>query len=108
MQKQSLSDRRRGGFLTDPKVVPYVFVAPFVIYFLVVYLYPTIATILMSFQEITGAGTKWIGLKNYQDLFANKNFYTAVHNSVVYMVLTCAAAGGGDTALKVREVRFLL
>lgn len=76
--------------LYSQNVAPYVFVAPFIITFLVFFLYPFITTIMMSFQEITGAGTRWIGLKNYQDLFANKNFYTAVQNSVIYMVLTCA------------------
>lgn len=76
--------------LYSQNVAPYVFVLPFIITFLVFFLYPFISTVMMSFQEITGAGTKWIGLKNYQDMFANKNFYTAVRNSVVYMVLTCA------------------
>lgn len=76
--------------LYSQNVAPYVFVLPFIITFLVFFLYPFISTVMMSFQEITGAGTRWIGFKNYQDLFANKNFYTAVRNSVVYMVLTCA------------------
>ena len=76
--------------LYSQKLAPYVFVAPFIITFLVFFTYPLITTILMSFQEITGAGTTWVGFKNYQDLFANKNFYTAVQNSVTYMVLTCA------------------
>ena len=76
--------------LYSQKLAPYVFVAPFIITFLVFFTYPLITTVLMSFQEITGSGTTWIGFKNYQDLFANKNFYTAVQNSVTYMVLTCA------------------
>ena len=76
--------------LYSQKLAPYVFVAPFIITFLVFFTYPLITTILMSFQEITGSGTTWVGFKNYQDLFANKNFYTAVQNSVTYMVLTCA------------------
>ena len=76
--------------LYSQKLAPYVFVAPFIITFLVFFTYPLITTVLMSFQEITGSGTTWVGLKNYQDLFANKNFYTAVQNSVTYMVLTCA------------------
>ncbi|MDO4866732.1 MAG: sugar ABC transporter permease [Clostridia bacterium] len=76
--------------LYSQSVAPYVFVAPFIITFSVFFLYPFISTIMMSFQEITGAGTRWIGFKNYQDMFANKNFYTAVQNSMVYMVLTCA------------------
>jgi arabinosaccharide transport system permease protein len=76
--------------LYSQKLAPYVFVAPFIITFLVFFTYPLITTVLMSFQEITGSGTTWVGFKNYQDLFANKNFYTAVQNSVTYMVLTCA------------------
>ena len=76
--------------LYSQKLAPYVFVAPFIITFAVFFVYPMITTIMMSFQEITGSGTTWVGLKNYQDMFANKNFYTAVTNSVTYMVLTCA------------------
>ena len=76
--------------LYSQKVAPYVFILPFIITFLVFFLYPFICTIMMSFQEITGAGTRWIGFKNYTDMFANKTFYTAVKNSVVYMLLTCA------------------
>ena len=64
--------------------------APFIITFVVFFAYPMITTVLMSFQEITGSGSTWVGFKNYQDMFANKNFYTAVQNSAVYMVLTCA------------------
>ena len=76
--------------LYSQKVAPYVFMAPFIVTFVVFFAYPLISTVLMSFQEITGSGTTWIGFKNYSDMFANKNFYTAVQNSVVYMVLTCA------------------
>ena len=76
--------------LYSQKLAPYVFIAPFLITFVVFFVYPFISTILMSFQEITGSGTRWIGFKNYTDMFANKNFYTAVQNSVTYMVLTCA------------------
>lgn len=76
--------------LYSQKVAPYVFVLPFIITFLVFFAYPLISTVMMSFQEITGSGTTWIGFKNYTDMFGNKNFYTAVKNSVIYMVLTCA------------------
>ncbi len=76
--------------LYSQKLAPYVFIAPFIITFTVFFAYPFINTVLMSFQEIKGSGTTWVGFKNYQDMFANKNFYTAVQNSVTYMVLTCA------------------
>ena len=76
--------------LYSQKLAPYVFIAPFIITFTVFFAYPFINTVLMSFQDIKGSGTTWVGFKNYQDMFANKNFYTAVQNSVTYMVLTCA------------------
>ena len=76
--------------LYSQKLAPYVFVAPFVITFAVFFAYPMITTVMMSFQEITGSGTTWVGFKNYQDMFSNKNFYIAVQNSATYMVLTCA------------------
>ncbi len=84
MQKQSLSERRRGNPLTNPKVVPYIFVAPFVIYFLLVYLYPTIATIVMSFQRIDGpTQVEYIGFKNYERLFS-RNFIQALQTTTRY------------------------
>ena len=84
MQKRSLADRRSSNPLTNPKVVPYVFVAPFVIYFLLVYLYPTIATILMSFQRIEGpTQVEFIGLKNYERLFS-RNYIQALQTTARY------------------------
>ena len=84
MQKHSLSDGRRGNPLTNPKVVPYVFVAPFVIYFLLIYLYPTIATIMMSFQRIDGpTQVEFIGFKNYERLFS-RNYIQALETTARY------------------------
>lgn len=71
------------------EIAPYVFVLPFIITLAVFFAYPLVSTLIMSFQEITGAGTKFIGFKNYSDMFNNKNFWIAVKNSFVYMVLTC-------------------
>ena len=72
------------AFLTDRKVVPYVFVAPFVIYFLLVYLYPTIATVVMSFQRIDGPrSSTWIGVSNYRKLFS-RDFIQALGTSARY------------------------
>lgn len=76
--------------LYSQKVAPYVFVMPFILTFAVFFVYPLASTVLMSFQEITGSGSTWIGLENYRNMFANKTFYTAVINSLRYMVITCA------------------
>jgi len=76
--------------LYSQKIAPWVFISPFVITFLVFFLYPLISTILMSFQSIKATGSEWIGLKNYTDMFSNKTFFIAVKNSMRYMVITCA------------------
>lgn len=80
----------RGNPLFDPKVVPYVFMLPFVIYVLVVYLYPFIATILMSFQRIDGPTmTTWIGTQNYERLFT-RNYWMALETTARYTVWNVA------------------
>ena len=76
--------------LYSQSIAPYVFVLPFILTFAIFFIYPLISTILMSFQDIKGSGTEWIGLKNYENMFGNKNFWIAVKNSMRYMVLTCA------------------
>ena len=88
MQRTVTRKSRSGGsvkaFLTSRKVVPYVFVAPFLLYFLLIYLYPIIATILMSFQRIDGPNSSvWIGTQNYQRLFV-RNYVQALETTARY------------------------
>ena len=59
------------------KFIPYIFISPFLISFLVFYLYPVINTLIMSFQEIAGKDVSWIGLKNWENLF-NPDFADAL------------------------------
>ncbi len=76
--------RQGGGFLSSPKVVPYVFVAPFILFFLFVYLYPLIMTVVMSFRQIDGPGHhEFIGLKNYLKL-NTRDFRMALATSARY------------------------
>ncbi len=76
--------RPRGNPLCDLRVVPYVFVLPFVLYFLLIYLYPTIATIIMSFQRVEGpANATFIGVQNYERLF-QRNYFLALATTVRY------------------------
>ena len=76
-------------FLYSKKVAPYVFVLPFVLTFLIFWLYPLGSSFTMSFQErMMGQQPKWIGLDNYTKLLTDKVFLKAVSNSVIYMVGT--------------------
>ncbi len=72
------------------KNAPYLFVAPFVLSFLIFFLYPLISTGIMSTQEILGPGdVTFVGLRNYKDL-VNAQFGNAIRNSTLYTILTIA------------------
>jgi arabinosaccharide transport system permease protein len=66
---------------------PYLFVLPFIVSFLMFYLYPLVSTVIMSFQEIVPGQTRFIGLLNYERLM-NPFMYKAVWNSFRYTVFT--------------------
>src|SRR5699024_4186996 len=74
-------------FLNSKKVVPYVFVSPFLISFLILTFYPTIQAFIMSFQKILPGEVSFIGLSNYERIF-NSTFYQALTNTTIYMILT--------------------
>jgi arabinosaccharide transport system permease protein len=66
---------------------PYVFVLPFIISVLVFYLYPIIATVIMSFQDVVPGITRWIGTANYGKMFS-EDFSRALGNSFKYTAFT--------------------
>ncbi|MDO7907547.1 sugar ABC transporter permease [Paenibacillus sp. JX-17] len=73
--------------LYSQRSAPYVFVLPFILSFLLFFLYPVISTVIMSFQEVLPGMTSFIGPENYRDLI-NPAFGRAIMNSVLYTVLT--------------------
>ena len=75
-------------FINSQKVAPYVFVLPFILSFCIFWIYPLFSTVKMSFQDILPGQVEWVGLDNYEKLFRDKAFFTAVKNSFTYMVLT--------------------
>ncbi|MHB8062989.1 MAG: carbohydrate ABC transporter permease, partial [Ruminiclostridium sp.] len=74
--------------LRQEKIAPYVFVLPFILTFLVFFLYPIISTIIMSFQEILGPeDVTFIGLKNYKNMI-NEHFFNALWVTTRYTFWT--------------------
>lgn len=70
------------------KTMPYIFTAPFIITFLLFFLYPIISAVIMSFQEIRGPGdVSFVGLKNYRNL-ANPHYFNALSVSLRYTFWT--------------------
>lgn len=76
-------------FNIHQKWVPYVFVSPFIITFLVFFLYPLISSVSMSFHEIYPGESTFVGFTNYLEMF-NERYTTALSNSFWYTVITIA------------------
>lgn len=75
--------------LYSKKVAPYIFIMPFVLVFLVFWLYPLSNSFVMSFQErLLGQEPDWLGFNNYKKLLTDKVFVKAVVNSFIYMIWT--------------------
>ncbi len=71
------------------KAAPYLFLAPFLISFLVFNLYPIGSSFLMSFQKLKGFNTyQWVGLDNYKNLW-NANFGAALKTTTVVTLFEC-------------------
>lgn len=65
-----------------------MFVVPFILSFLIFWIYPLGSSITMSFQDIGAVSTEWVGFKNYTKLLKDKVFITAIWNSAKYMFFT--------------------
>ncbi|WP_018924967.1 carbohydrate ABC transporter permease [Salsuginibacillus kocurii] len=88
---QQIPPEKKGNkftsFFNSKKVAPYVFVVPFILSFLILYLYPFVYAIIMSFQQVLPGQTEFIGLQNYERLM-NPTFYRAVFNTTIYVICT--------------------
>lgn len=74
-------------FVNSKKVVPYIFVSPFIISFLILTLYPAVQGIIMSFQKVLPGQVSFIGLSNYERLI-NPTFFKALSNTSLYVIFT--------------------
>ena len=82
--------KNRKGFRSlfySQSVAPYVFTLPFMLVFVIFFIYPLISSVIMSFQSVLPGQVQFIGLDNFNKLL-NADFYQAVKNSLVYTILT--------------------
>jgi len=91
---------KASSYYHSQKLVPYVFVLPFLISIAVFYVYPIIGTIIMSFQQVVPGQTHFIGLANYKRVISN-DFLTALKNSSLYTILTILILVPGPIILAV-------
>lgn len=97
MSAATQSNPKRHGTGTAPtslrhfgynrKVAPYVFVAPFIVTFLLFFLYPMCMTVVMSFQNILPNQVEFVGLQNYLNL-NDTIFFKALSLNLRYTFFT--------------------
>ncbi|HEY8818143.1 MAG TPA: sugar ABC transporter permease [Candidatus Limnocylindrales bacterium] len=95
-----IPDRRRGTLR------PWLWLAPALAFLIVFLVYPTIGTIIHSFQN--SAGTKFVGLDNFVYFFTSSTTLVALKNNVLWVILlTLLAVGFGMLiAVLVDRVRY--
>lgn len=98
----------------------YIFLAPFVITFVIFQLIPLISTIVYSFFEyyragLTVVGPNFVGLKNYIDMFSSGNIWKYTGNTLIIwlmgfvpqiIVSLLLAAWFSDPSLRLKCQRF--
>ncbi|MDR1900096.1 MAG: sugar ABC transporter permease [Treponema sp.] len=74
--------------LGSQKIAPYFFILPFILTFLIFFLYPLLSSFIMSFQKLNSfTDVHFTGVKNYRNLF-NVHYYAAIWNSTRYTFWT--------------------
>lgn len=89
-------------------IIALVLVTPFVLMYSVLFIYPTIRMVLLSFTDapLIGQG-EWIGLENYVEMFGDRRFKTATINTAYFVLLTVvpSTAIGLGIALMVNRLK---
>jgi ABC-type sugar transport system permease subunit len=66
---------------------PYLFIAPFLVFFSAIFLGPAIYSLYLSFTRYRGFGTpRWVGLDNYAVILNYHTFWLLLRNSVFYWI----------------------
>lgn len=81
--------RLKKGSLNNQSTWFFIFIAPWLLGFLALTLYPMIASAYYSFTNYSALSSpSWIGLQNYQNLFTDPQFVHSVEVTVIYAVST--------------------
>ncbi len=71
------------------QLTPYLFLAPALLVIAIFVLYPILAVVYYSFTDYSiVTPPEWIGLRNYQELLRDSNFWLALRNSFIYLIVT--------------------
>lgn len=84
-----MGETKKHSSLNQTKIAPYIFTAPFVLFFLIFFLYPICETFYTSLRQQVGfAPPKFAGFANYK-LLGSEYFIKSAQNSAMYTFFTC-------------------
>lgn len=125
-QPTQVGPNRRGGAPTSPAMrtarrrrrgrlrgrwAPYLYIAPFLVSFVLFFALPSVLSLLLSFARDNGyTPARWVGLANYRALLSSPEFRQAALNTLFYwlvpMVPLMAGAFGLAMAVRSRLARW--
>jgi ABC-type sugar transport system permease subunit len=69
------------------KIVPYLFISPFIVSFIILFLGPAIYSLVVSFFRYAGYGSMtWVGLYNYTATLQYRLFWIGLRNTIFYWI----------------------
>lgn len=68
-------------------LIPYIFISPFFILFIIFMVYPLIYSLILSFSEWKAGIITFVGIENYQKLFTDPLFWKAIGTTAVILVV---------------------
>lgn len=72
---------------SHPRWAPYFFIGPFVLTFTIFMIYPLFQAVGLAFVQSYGPDhTIFVGLDNFRNLMADKDFWLALKNTVLYTI----------------------
>ncbi|HIV93412.1 MAG TPA: sugar ABC transporter permease [Candidatus Eisenbergiella stercoravium] len=99
MAEQTKTGKRKKKFT----IVPYLFIAPNFIGFLIFILLPVLVSLVVAFTDFNIfkglEGSKFVGIKNFTDMFNDVWFRAALKNNVIYTLGTIPALICGSIVL---------
>lgn len=75
----------KSTYRSEPRLVPWLFLAPFIATSAVFLLWPLGQSVVLSFQQTFGPqATRWVGLDNFRFLLGDPLFWKAVRNTLLF------------------------
>ena len=77
--------------MRSKKLTPYLLIAPFLVSFFVLFLYPAGYSLVLSFFNYRGYGVaKYVGFANYTSLLNYSAFWKGLENTAFYFITVYA------------------